>query len=591
MHVTTLFRPAITILFTAALLMAKAQCPGCNPDLNCTVSPAFPTLCPQTAPDATVGQYYEQDFTFWMPANFTDPGSGFEVTLLQLTITGVSGLPFGLDFTPNSPSGVYYPQDNEFGCARVCGTPFGEGAFPITISVVASVTASGITLDVPTDFPVSLTVLPGSGGNASFTYAPTSGCGSVTASFQALVDGSPSPTSYAWDFGNGSTSALAQPPAQTFAPAGSYQVTLQTTISEHVLQSVSLTGVNGNWCGDVEEPDLPIVGCTGSPDPYFVLTDAGGGAYTSSAITDVSTGNWTDLGLLLDNPPYSISFYDEDVVSGDDLLGTYNITLTGAGTYFINVAGGTTGSLGIALEPQQVYNDTAWVVVNPLPDVVLVQNGTTSELCAEDATLASYIWLLDGQPVPDENGPCLVPSGPGIWQVVGTNGFGCSDTSNAIVVCPVFNIAHNGNVLFVPSGYASYAWSHDGAPISGNSPFIFLQGDGLYSVTVDAGNGCIITLTFLWDTTGLTDADSVDARMEVFPVPCDGLLNVVAEGLTSLQASIEVLDLAGKTVHAQRADVAQGRLREVIVLSIAPGAYTVRMSDDSTFMTRRVVIR
>jgi len=591
MPVTTLFRFAISVVCSAALLVANAQCPGCNPDLNCTVSPAFPTLCPGAAPDATVGVYYEEDFTFWMPANFTDPGSGFEVTLLQLTVTGVSGMPFGLAFTTDSPSGVYYPQDNEFGCARICGTPFGAGEFVITITVNATVTASGITLDVPNSFPVTLTVLPGSGGNASFSYAPTSGCGSVTADFQALIDGSPSPTSYAWDFGNGSTSTLAQPPAQTFTPAGSYQITLETTISEHMLQSVTLTGVNGNWCGDVEEPNLPFVGCTGSPDPYFVLTNAVGGTYTSSAFTDVNTGNWTALGLLLDNPPYSISFYDEDVVSGDDILGTYNITLTGAGTYFVNVAGGTTGSLGITVEPQQVYNDTAWVVVNPLPEVVLVQNGTTSELCAEDATLASYVWLLDGQPVPDESGPCLLPSGPGLWQVIGTNGFGCSDTSNTIVVCPVFNIAQSGNVVFVPSGYTSYAWSLDGAPIGDNSPFVFLQGDGLYSVSVDAGNGCIITLTFLWDTTGLTDADPVDARMEVFPVPSDGLLNVVAEGLSSSQASVEVLDLAGKTAHAQRADVVQGRLREALVLGIAPGAYTVRVSDGRSFMTRRVVIR
>lgn len=570
---------------------AVAQCDGCVPDQGCTVDPAFPTLCPETAADATAGQYYEQDFTFWMPASFTDPGTGFQVTLLQLTVTGVTGLPFGLSLTTSSPSGVFYPQQNEFGCARVCGTPFGAGQFTINISVLAQVSASGITLDVPTAFPVELTVLPGTGGNASFTYAPISGCGSVTANFQALIDGAPLPTSYAWDFGNGNTSNLAVPPAQSYTTAGAYPVSLQTTISAHVLQSVALSGVNGSWCGDVEEPNLPLVGCVGSPDLYFVLTNAAGGTYTSSTFSDVTTATWSDLGLLLDNPPYSISFFDEDVVTGDDALGTFNMTLNDAGNYFFNVAGGTAGSLGITLEAQQVFTDSALVVVHPLPEVQITQNSTTSELCASDAALSGYSWLLDGQPVEGADGPCLLPSGPGVWQLVAYNGFGCSDTSNAIVVCPVFSIAHNGNVLFVPSGYTSYSWTLDGSPIGGNSAFVFLMGDGLYEVTVDAGNGCIITLSFLWDTTGIEEAASADARMEVFPVPSDGLLNVVAEGLQGPLVRIQVVDVAGRIVHEQQSPAVQGRLREALALALPAGAYSIRLSDGDRVHVRRAILR
>jgi PKD repeat protein len=567
-----------------------AQCDGCVPDLSCTADPAFPTLCPETAPPATVGQYYEEDFTFWMPPTFTDPGSGFDVTLLQLTVTGVSGMPFGLQFTASSPTGVYYPQDDAFGCARICGTPFGAGDYTVTISVVATVSASGFTLDVPTSFPVSISVLPGSGGNASFTYSPTTGCGSVTASFQASIDGSPSPTSYAWSFGNGAVSNAATPPAQTFQPAGSYPISLQTTIGGYVLQAVNLASVNGNWCGDVEEPNLPIIGCTGSPDPYFVLTNAGGGTYTSSAFTDVASGSWATLGQLLDNPPYSISFYDEDVISGDDLLGTYNLTITGAGTYFFNVAGGTTGSLVITNEPQQVFIDTAYVTVFPLPDVSVIQNTTTTEICAVDQGLASYAWLLDGQPVPDEMGACVVPSGPGLWQLVGANGFGCSDTSAAIVVCPVFNIAQNGNVLFVPSGYSSYSWTYNGTAIGGNSAFVFLQGDGTYSVTVDAGNGCTINLSFLWDTTGVGEAlsDRI-GRLAIFPAPTAGPFTVAAEGLSSSIVRLELLDAGGRILHEWVARPTQGRLIEAVTIDLARGSYLLRLYDGDRAHTGRVI--
>ncbi|MFN3876300.1 MAG: PKD domain-containing protein, partial [Flavobacteriales bacterium] len=404
-------------------------------------------------------------------------------------------------------------------------------------------------------------------------------------------NGAPNPTSYAWDFGNGSTSTLQNPPPQTFSPDGSYQVTLQTTIGGYVLQSVTLTSVNGAWCGDIEEPNLPLVGCTGLPDLYFLLTNASGGTYTSSVIGESTSGSWDGLSLLMDNPPYSISFYDEDAISGNDLLGTYNIPISGAGAYFFNVAGGTAGSLLIANEPQQVFNDTAVVTVFPLPEVTVSQNAATSEICATDAGLSAYTWLLDGQPVAGENEPCVLPSGPGVWQLVAANAFGCADTSNAIVVCPVFSIAQSAGVLFVPSGYTSYAWTFNGAPIGGNSPFVLLQGDGTYGVVVDAGNGCMISLSYVWSTVGMDEAGPGGARMAVFPVPSDGLLNVVAEGLSGATVRLLVTDASGRAVMDRGVAPARGRLREALELELEPGAYTVRIVDGERSLTARAIVR
>ncbi len=584
--------PFTLLLFSSTLLSASAlaQCDGCVPDLSCTVAPPFPTLCPANPPDATVGVYYVADFTFWMPASFTDPGSGFSVDLLQLTITGVSGLPFGLDFTASEPSGVYYPQENEYGCARVCGTPLGPGTYTVNISVLAHVNASGFELDVPQEFNTVIVILPGAGGNTSFSYAPTSGCGSVTSTFTALIDASPSPMSYAWDFGNGNTSNAAQPPAQTYSSPGTYVITLETTIGGYVLNAVNLTGVNGNWCGDVEEPDVPFVGCTGTPDPYFVLTNAGGGTYTSGTEDNSSTANWADLNLVLDNPPYSITFYDEDAVSQNDQLGTYNIPANGEGTYFINVAGGTTGSLQISNEPQQAYTDSDTVTVFALPILVLSAGGA-GELCVEDATLTSYAWSLDGVVVPEAIGACFMTTGPGLWQVLGTNGFGCSDTSNTIVICPQFEIVQNGNVLFVPSGYISYSWTLDGTPIAGNEAFIFLQGDGLYEVTVDAGNGCSITDGFSWDTSGVASVSATGARVAVFPVPNDGIFTVVVEGMSGAWANVEVFDLTGRAILLQRVGVARGAIRAEVSIDAPPGAYVLRITSGEQVLNTRTVVR
>ncbi len=581
--------PATAFLFLGQAL--QSQCDGCVPNLTCTASPAYPTLCPASGPDATAGVYYQADFTFWMPATFSDPGTGFTVDLEQITITGATGLPFGLTFTANEPSGVYYPPQNEYGCARVCGTPIIPGTYTVTIDVLAHVSASGISLDVPQTFSTVLTVLPGSGGNTSFSYAPVNGCGAVTTVFEALIDGSPSPTTYAWDFGNGNTSDAALPPAQTYDEPGTYLVSLQTVIGGYVLGEVILTGVNSNWCGDVEEPNLPIVGCTGSPDLYFVLTDANGGSYTSSTQDNTTTAQWQNVQQLLSTPPYSISFYDEDAVSGDDLLGTFNIPGNGEGTYFINVAGGTTGSLVIANVPQQTFLDSALITVLQLPAVALALNSATGELCAQDSTLSGYNWLLDGTAVPELSGACVTPTGPGLWSVIGTDAAGCSDTSNTVVVCPQFEITRNGAVLQVPSGYLTYAWTYEGSPVGGNDPFLILQGDGLYTVVVDAGNGCELTLSFLHDTTGLDERESNPFLVGLFPNPNHGTFTLAGERIRANTLRWSLLDASGRELHHGSIAPNAGRVNAVLSLDLPAGAYLLRLIDDERHAALRVMVR
>lgn len=580
--------PLALLAFALLPRTLTAQCDGCTPDLSCTIEPAFPTLCPLVPPDATAGEYYQQDFTFWLPSSFTEPGSGVTVDFQQMTITSVTGLPFGLTFTASDPAGVYYPQEDQYGCGRICGTPLGAGDYLITINIIASVTFSGFDIDAPQQFQLPLTVLPGTGGNSSFTYSPTSGCGSVAATFNALIDAAPSPTSYAWDFGNGSTSTLASPPVQNYSSPGTYTITLATTVGGYVLNTVNVTGVNGNWCGDVEEPDVPFLGCTGSPDLYFELTDGTGATISSGTVDNTTTASWTGLALLLDNPPYSIELFDEDAVSQNDPLGTYNIPANGEGTYFINVAGGTTGSLVIDLEPQQVFTDTDTIVVFPAPDLVLSANG--SQLCVSNDTLASYVWFLDGDSVPSASTACIATQGPGVYTVTGTNAFGCTAISNELVVCPTLTIARNGNVLFVPDDFDSYAWSLNGAPIGNDEPFVFTDGDGTYALTATNANGCSVTASYLLSTVSVEESASAPFPLALYPNPNDGRFTVVAEGLEEPVVLIEMVDLSGRTVHQWSTAAASGRLRTDLALDLAPGTYLLRLrSGDALGMTRLVV--
>ncbi|MBK6774914.1 MAG: PKD domain-containing protein [Flavobacteriales bacterium] len=580
-----------TALWATQASPLLAQCPGCQINFGCTVAPAYPTLCPLQPANATSGQPYSADITFWMPVNFDDPGTGFNVDFLQMTITGVTGLPFGLEIETNDPLGIYYPQQNQFGCARICGTPLGAGTFTVTISIIAQVEYSGFIINAPQQFPITLVVLPGSGGNSGFSFTPTNGCGSAEVQFTALIDGAPDPTTYAWDFGNGNTGSDALPPAQTYGSPGTYTVSLQTTIGGYVLDVVTLSGVNDNWCGDVEEPD--IFGCTGSPDLYFVLTDGGGGTYTSSSGSDSGSETWTGLGLVLNNPPYSIAFYDEDPISQDDILGTLNIPIGTVGNLPFNIAGGTFGSIDISLQTQQLFNDTDTVVVYPVPEIVLAYDTAAAEICAGDTTLVSYTWYNNGDTVPMANGPCVNANAPGLWWSTGTNGFGCFGVSDTVVVCPSLAIYYDAGVLFVDDVFDAYAWTFDGVTLPNNDqPFAFSQGDGLYAITGTTAYGCVVTDTFTLSTLGIAAVEPTTPTLLVYPVPNDGNFMVQARGLTSSQVMLRVLDTSGKEVFAERCSLVAGSISVRVGLrGTTIGRYLVLVEDGTErHLTRAIVV-
>ena len=89
----------IQLLGAATMMMVSAsafsQCSSCTPDYTC-VADGFPVLCPDVLPDGTTGEEYLATATFNMPGSVVDPGSGITATLESITITSITGLPFGL---------------------------------------------------------------------------------------------------------------------------------------------------------------------------------------------------------------------------------------------------------------------------------------------------------------------------------------------------------------------------------------------------------------------------------------------------------------------------------------------------------------
>ena len=420
------------LIFVVSGLFASssfAQCGLCAINDTCTVDPPYPTTCPLVPPPGTVGVPLSLDVTFWIPPEFQDVVSGLTVSIDQITVTSITDIPLGLTFQPNDADLIYYPQEQPFGCVRVCGTPMVPGFDTVRVNVTALATVGGLNVTQERTLNIPLTIIMSDDPNIGFTFEPDSTCAPLTVEFEPLISAQGLTSSYDWDFGNGTTYTGDAPPAQTY-DAGEHIVTLETTITAPFLTQAALTAVNGNWCGDLDEPNIPIVGCIGQPDIYFTLTDANNGTQRSNTIANDQTPNWNGLEMALNFPPYTLRFFDSDDLSDDDLLGTYTLP-SGVGAFPFSLSG-TNGSVQVQIQTVQTFEDIDTVVVFPVPDVTLTLDLSDTTLCAAEQDLTSYVWLLDGDTVADVTGPCAEVS-DGEWTVIGTNVFGCSSSSSFTV--------------------------------------------------------------------------------------------------------------------------------------------------------------
>ncbi|TVR39329.1 MAG: T9SS C-terminal target domain-containing protein [Cryomorphaceae bacterium] len=475
-------------------LNAAAQCGTCTPDTSCVLTPAFPTLCPETLPDATAGEFYETDIHFYLPSEFFEPDAGLDVQFLQVQVTGTTGLPFGLSVELNQPNGLYIPSENEHGCARICGTPLSAGNFTININIVATVfvPSFGIELNQPQAFTLDLTVLPGSGGNFSFIFDTNVGCDSAVVQFEGLLNASPNPTSWSWDFGNGETSDQQVPPAQLFPDTGTYEVTLETTFYQFVITEVHVLSVNDNWCGDIEEPT-----CSGLfgilPDIYVQIRDANSNLiYQSPSTSNTLTGSWTGLTVIANNGPYTIQVWDEDLISADDDLGIFAFDISGPGVINFSEPTGTAGFLVVDISPTEVFTNTETITVFPAPHPVVTQSGNNL-VVNEDSTFIAYTWYFNGSVIPGGTESSLFNPAPGVYHVEVQNGFGCSNMSAPFILCPNPALNYNAStgLLSTPGNYSSYQWYYEGNPISGATQSFFTVSEfGWYSLFITTDYGC-----------------------------------------------------------------------------------------------------
>ncbi|HYG52971.1 MAG TPA: PKD domain-containing protein [Flavobacteriales bacterium] len=385
--------------------------------------------------------------------------------------------------------------DASFGDMLTYNWDFGEGttstlAGPHTITYNIPGTYV-VTLDVngfcgPSTVTQTITVLPYP--VAAFTPLPDSGCAPLTVNFTNTS--TVGATSYTWTFGAGSapvTSALYNPPAVTYATAGTSTVTL----------TVNNLGCVSTATANITVSPLPVPAFTIVPNngcqPLNVTFN------NTSAVTAGDTYLW-DFGngtnSTLQNPP-GIMYTNTGTVDS-----VYTVTLT------ITTVDGCsqTANQTVTVHPLPVADFTA------LPDTVCA---TTLVAFLNNSTGAStYSWNFgDGSPITTVISPAHGFATQGLYTVtlIATTAFGCTDTvQHDVFVDPIPNSSFNFTVECVgdssqftdlsTGAITNWAWNFgDGGTSALVNPAHLYAAAGTYSVSLTVTNtaGCTHTSTQL----------------------------------------------------------------------------------------------
>jgi Zn-dependent metalloprotease len=434
---------------------------------------------------------------------------------------------------------------------------------------------------------------------------------------------SSSPTSWAWDFGDGQT-ATTQNPSHTYAAAGSYTVKLKAT----------------NAFGNDEEIKTSYVTVTMPAAPTVTGAErCGTGTVNLSANTASGTLNWytaqtggtpVNTGATYGvNLSATTTYYVESSTSGPaqkvgpadntTLTGTNYTTNADHGLKFDVLAPCTLKSVkvyaGAAGDRTIEVQDNAGTVVKTITATVpagesrvvlnfdlavgtqyfIKVSGNLIDLFRSNAGIAAYPYTLAGIISITETD--VETSSPKYyyyffdWEVQTS---GCSSsrtpvtgTINPDVAKPT--ITETTQILSTTAGTGyTYQWFRDGVLISGATSQTYKPTqDGSYTVKITGVGNCSSTSdAYQFKTNGIA-ANVLDANVHIYPNPASEALYVEAPLTGNNVISIQVYSVIGKLVY-QETYANNGQAHQINLGAIeANGIYFIKLQSGSEYVTRK----
>ncbi len=274
-----------------------------------------------------------------------------------------------------------------------------------TVRYAASI--QGATAGCADTATVQVTVLPSP--TAQFTLDLDAACVSLTTT---ATNTSTNAVSYAWDFGDGTTSTVENPPPHTYSATGTYQI--------------SLTAYNNQGCYATASQ---LVNVYDIPDPAIGVQN----------VCEGSEAQFADLTVTPQGNPVQHWFWDfGDGTSSNDQGPSH--LYSAAGTYTVGLVVTTpycsgSGSTQVTVEPR------------PVASIGLDPSAGCSPLDIQFSHTGSgatnFVWHFGDGGVSNAEDPAHTYLNPGQTDTVYTvtlqasTSFGCSDTDSAtITVAP-----------------------------------------------------------------------------------------------------------------------------------------------------------
>lgn len=557
----------------------------------------------------------DEQISFYMPTEIYTtllPGGGF-VQLDRIEITSVVGLPLGLSWESNhSPANEYFPQTGDsIGCVRVCGTPIQADTFRLTVYLLADVTApvvGQVKNNSQTYNNAVVIILPDTaGGVSSFSISPdiSSSCDPLTLSFEGKIDGSPNPTEWQWDFGNGNTGSGKTPGSQTYDDPGAYPVSLTTTIYNYVITEVRVFGVNNGYTGDIEE-----LTTLQNPDLYFNIPVLG---YTSTSGTDSRSATWANLHIVIPQGITQIELrvWDDDngppFGSQDDSLGRVLLNVA-SGTFLWDDDNGTAtnGVIVIGDTIGNIFSETLDINIGVKPTAALsvpdgdsICGGDTSVLAFSGTDVVQFAWFKDSVFQQGATDTLFAVTETGTYWVEATSASGCMQASEQKRV-QVFATPRKPSVYYNAGTHEIYTtnsspgmliqWYRNDAAIPGATDYIMTVTDtGTYTVSFSNTLGCanfsdeteVTSITSMHEPTGV--------KMLLYPNPNEGEFNLILPQVAD-DCSIVITDNVGRIVFEDVASAGATYSRVINVSEQSAGLYLCRVLSRGSKTVEKILL-